>query len=274
MSQRLAFFRAVSILYQNQCLDALDYCLAETDHLIAQIEYQKQVDAPFWHLLLRADGTVVQICRNFAGYFGETPQSLGGRSFWQFLMPDHPGQAQALARQVLETGLAVSGVFLPGTVASSGWCAARCPGCSSKWATWWPCSGCLRTSVLRRRSPPAPLIDCGPSCSWTSGGMSWPWIRWWPAGWVGRPGCWPGAICSSLFPPDKARRRWASFQETAWTGQPMEYLEEGETGVRYDMYKVPVFGHDGHVARVLVLAREQHRAFQAVEASSAVHRVE
>jgi hypothetical protein len=274
MSQRLTFFRAVSTLFQNQCLDALDYCLAETDDLIAQIQYQKQVDAPFWHLLLRADGTVVQICRNFAGYFGETPQSLSGRSLWQFLMPDHPGQAQVLARQALETGLAVSRVFPTRYGGEFGVVCCRVPWLQQQLgdlvAMLWPLTDEGATAAFAFRSLDGLRVIMFLDIRGHILAVD-PLL----AGRLGRtPRLLAGCNLFELFPPDKARRRWASFQETAWTGRPVELLEKGETGVRYDLYKVPVFGHDGHVVRVLVLAREHQRAFQEVQASSAVHSVE
>jgi len=281
MSNQSLFFQSISTLYHHRCATVLDYLLEETEGLVAQIQYQKQIQAPFWHLLLRADGTVVQLCRNLAGYFGEAPQSMANRSLWSFLMPDQPGQAQDLTRQahdlatqVLETGQAVTHIF---STRYGGQCGVVC--CRVPWlqeqlgdlvALFWPLTDeeaqaafafrsfdGLRTSMLLDTQGHVLVID--PILAQRLGTT---------------PQMLAGQCIFERFPPDKVRQRWVSFQDVAWTGQPREWTETGDVGVCYDNYMLPVFGRNGHVVRVLALAREHGRAFVEAQVAEQVHVVE
>lgn len=261
MSNRCCFFHAVSTLYNHSSIDALDHILSETEDLVAQIQYQRQLEAPFWYALMRDGGTVVHICRNLAGYFGSTPAAMVGRCLWPFLKNAHRAGVQALFSRCAETGEAASDVFPGRYGAQLGATVCRVPWCEDQLgdlvAMAWP---------LRRESAWAQfafrsfdglrismLLDIR-GCILNIDPVI-----------AGRLGSTPrrliGRRVFAMFPADKAKHRWAAFQNMVWTGQAIEWIETGESGVRYDNYMLPLFDERGQVKQGLVLAREQNRVF-------------
>ena len=273
MSGHSLFFHSLSTLCHHRCASALDHILAETDDLIAQIRYQKQVEAPFWHVLLSGDGTVVQICQNFAGYFGQSPAAMAGRSMWRFIKCAFQVDVQAMIWQAMETGRAVYDTF-PGrygaqlgvVICGVPWHQERLGDVAcliwplqqeAHWASFafQPFDG-LRVGMLLDDQGRILATDSAIACR--LGGI--------PRQVVGH-------SLFELYPPGIQDGRLRAFQELVFTGCAAEWIERNGCGLSYDVFKLPVFD-GGEVTQALMLVREHDRAFVDVGAPGLVRVVE
>ena len=113
MSNRALFFTSLETLLAYREEHALQFLLDESAVLIRDIQSRLQISAPFWSVFLRADGTVVQICRNMAGYFGQRRRDVAGQALRSFVREDQREMARDLTAAAMESGQ-VQTIAIPG----------------------------------------------------------------------------------------------------------------------------------------------------------------
>lgn len=256
MSKRRIFFDAVSTLYRYRDADALHHCITETEDLIAQIRYQQQLQAPFWTIFLRADGTIVQIDRNYACYFGHLPAEMVGQPIRRYVRTPLYARVANLIDGVLDIGQTATDVFPGRCGGQMGVVACPVPwpelgmgdlvgliwplGCREGWFrfAFRSFDGLRAVKVLDDQGR---ILAVSPECAAHLGTS---------------PDAVLGESMYDHLPPAVARHRRERMQETVWTACPGDWVDRVGSS-EFDIYKIPFLDPLGGVDRVLLLARDR-----------------
>jgi len=270
MSKRL-FYQSVSTLYHRGCQQAIDHILTETDELLGQIQYQLQIEAPFWTIFL-SEGRVVQTCRNCAAYFGQMPDEMTGQPVWRFMKGESLAMAKGMMDQCQTTGDAVVEVF-PGryggrlgvVICPLGFMCEEGDTLGLVWPlphqqSWFQFAfrsfaGLRGFMVMDSQGH---MLTVDPTIAQRMGSA---------------PAELQGHNYFDYTTPEHGQRQRAIIREAVWTGRPSTWIGGNGAGRQYEMFQVPFF-KCGAVDRVVILGRELQEERRAVPAPALVRLIE
>ena len=255
MSNRALFFTSVEKLIDRRDRHALQFMLDESTILIRNIQSSLQRSAPFWSIFLRADGTLVQTCRNVAGYFGHRCRDMVGQLLWPMVCEGQCDGVMALGARVMESGQAET-VVIPGRYGGQ-MGIVRCPlpwmtdTLGDMLAVIWPlcnreaqCRFAFRSFEGLRGFM---VLDAGGQI-WAMDDTV-----------ARRLGCnsrQAGQVtvydcCHQDYHCDQRNL----VRDAVWSGRPSNWIRHTREGRGYEMFQVPFF-EQGEVKLLVVLGRE------------------